>query len=68
MGLADVMSSMRLEWFAEVGLGVSCLGFAALVVSLLLRRNRAAFERARWLPLEAERPARGAGGPGARHE
>jgi cbb3-type cytochrome oxidase subunit 3 len=66
MRLSDVMSGAGLTFWAEVGLVVSVIAFVALVVYVFLRRNRARFERARYLPLEgdetpgvaAEEPAR----------
>ena len=54
MGLGDVMGAMRLEWFAEIGLALSLSGFAAALVAVWRRGNRAAFERARRLPLEGD--------------
>jgi hypothetical protein len=52
MGLGDVMGTMGLQWFAQIGLAVSVAGFAGVLLALVLRRNRAAFERARFMPLE----------------
>lgn len=54
MSLADVMSAMHLPVHAEVGLLVFVGLFAGVVASVLRRKNRATFERARFLPLEAE--------------
>ena len=56
MKLGDVMGHAHLEIFAEIGLVIFAVAFATVLVTTLLRRNRAAFERASWLPLdEAER-------------
>jgi len=35
-----------------IGLGLAMAGFLIVIVTTFARRNRAAFERARWLPLE----------------
>jgi cbb3-type cytochrome oxidase subunit 3 len=52
MRLSDVMGGARLELFAEVGLVIFALAFATVLVTTFLRRNRAAFERARRMPLD----------------
>ena len=54
MSLTDVMSGFGLHLFAEVGLVLFAAAFLAIVVTTFLRRNRAAYERARYLPLEDE--------------
>lgn len=61
MSLADVMSGFGLQFFAEVGLVVFGGAFVAIAVSTFLRRNRAPYERARYLPLEDEAGAASAG-------
>ncbi len=58
MSLTDVMSAMRLHLFAEAAFVLASAAFATVVVTVFLRRNRAAFERARFLPLEDERGGR----------
>jgi len=52
--LSDIMSAMQLGSYAEVALVLFMAAFAAIGVNLLLRRNAAAWERARHLPLEPE--------------
>lgn len=59
MSLVDVTSAMRLHVFAEAALILAAAGFAGVLASVLLRRNREFFERARFMPLEDDR---GAGG------
>jgi hypothetical protein len=54
MSLTDIMSAMRLNLFAEVAFLVALAGFATVLVTTFLSANRAAFERARFLPLEDE--------------
>ena len=54
MRLTDVMSGARLEVFAEIGLVIFAVAFVTVLVTTLLRRNQAAFERARHLPLDDE--------------
>ena len=51
MSLTDVMSAMRLHWFAEAAFVLAAAGFATVLVTTFLRMNREAFERARLLPL-----------------
>jgi cbb3-type cytochrome oxidase subunit 3 len=55
MSLVDVTSAMRLHVFAEAALVLAAVGFAGVLVSLLLRRNREHFERARFMPLDDDR-------------
>jgi cbb3-type cytochrome oxidase subunit 3 len=52
MRLGDVMSGARLEIFAEIGLVIFAVAFATVLVTTFLRRNQAAFEQARRLPLD----------------
>jgi len=69
MSMTDIMSAMRLHLFAEVAFVLALTAFATVVVTVFLGRNRAAFERARFLPLEDEpRPARDGGRGAARRE
>lgn len=71
MSLTDIMSAMRLHLFAEAGFVLALAGFATVLVTVFRRDNRAAFERARWLPLEDEpgpRPSHGGGPSAARGE
>ncbi len=63
MSLTDVMSAMRLHLFAEVAFVLAGAAFATVLVTVFLRSNRAAFERARLLPFEHE-PRPGPGGEG----
>jgi cbb3-type cytochrome oxidase subunit 3 len=69
MSLTDIMSAMRLHLFAEAAFVLALAAFATVLVTVFLGRNRAAFERARFLPLEDEpRPRRGEGSAAARGE
>jgi hypothetical protein len=54
MRLADVMSAMQLGTYAEVALVLFMAAFFAVAVNLFLRKNAAAWEQARHLPLDAE--------------
>ncbi len=54
MKLADVMSSMGLSAYAEVGLVIFFFAFVLVTIQLSQQKNRAEFERARRLPLEDE--------------
>ena len=54
MKLSDVRSGARLEMFAEIGLVIFAAAFAVILVTVLLRRNQALFERARSMPLDPE--------------
>jgi hypothetical protein len=54
MKLSDVMSAMGLHVFAEVAFVIAAAAFATVVVTTLLRRNRAFFERARLMPLAGD--------------
>ena len=56
MRLVDVMSGARLEVFAEIGLVIFAVAFATVLVTTLLGRNQAPFERARRLPLDEDSP------------
>jgi cbb3-type cytochrome oxidase subunit 3 len=70
MSLTDIMSGMRLHLFAEAAFVLALTAFGAVLVAVFRRGNRAAFERARYIPLEDERPPRPVpdGGPAARGE
>jgi cbb3-type cytochrome oxidase subunit 3 len=67
MSLTDVMSGFALQVFPEVGLVLFGAAFVAIAVTMLLRRNRTYFERARFLPLEDDGGARHEG-EGTSHE
>jgi cbb3-type cytochrome oxidase subunit 3 len=54
MSLADVMGAMHLPVYAEIGLLVFVGVFLGVLVTLFSRKNRATFDRARFLPLEGE--------------
>jgi cbb3-type cytochrome oxidase subunit 3 len=62
MKLADVMSAMHFNLFAQIALLVAIAGFATVVVSVFLARNREPFRQASLLPLADDRPARTPGG------
>jgi len=55
MSLGDIMGGSGLHLFAEVALLLFSGAFVAVGVSMLLRRNRDAFERARHMPLDEDR-------------
>lgn len=63
MSLVDVTSAMRLHVFAEAALILAAVGFAGVLASVLLRRNREHFERARFMPLEDDRAPGGDAAP-----
>ncbi|HLB37403.1 MAG: hypothetical protein HYY95_01340 [Candidatus Rokubacteria bacterium] len=54
MSLGDIMGGAGLHVFAEVALLLASGGFLVVGVSIFLRRNRDAFERARHLPLRED--------------
>jgi len=62
MKLADVMSAMHFNLFAQIALVIALAGFATVVVSVFLARNREPFRQASLLPLAEDRPARRPGG------
>jgi cbb3-type cytochrome oxidase subunit 3 len=62
MKLADVMSAMHFNLFAQIALLVALAGFATVVVSVFLARNREPFRQASLLPLAEDRPAGRTGG------
>ncbi len=69
MSLSDLMSGSGLTGFAEWGLIVSILAFLAIVVWTFLKRNRAAQEEMRQLPLDDDSaPAGRPNSRTARHE
>jgi len=61
MSLVDVMSAMRLVFFAEAAFVLAIASFLAVLVTVFLRRNRAPFERARFMPLADDGEPRPAG-------
>ncbi|HSB41269.1 MAG TPA: hypothetical protein VLK28_05530 [Methylomirabilota bacterium] len=63
MKLGDVMSAMHMSLFAQIALIIAVAGFALVVVSIFLARNREPFRRASLLPLADDAPA---GTPGDR--
>lgn len=63
MKLGDVMSAMHMSLFAQIALILAVAGFALVVVSTFLARNREPFRRASLLPLADDAPA---GTPGGR--
>ena len=52
MKLADVMSAMHFDVFAQAALLIAFAGFVAGVATAFLARNREPFERARRIPLD----------------
>lgn len=52
MRLADVMGASGLVSWAEAGLVVSVVVFAAIVIWVFVIRSKASYEDARHLPLE----------------
>jgi cbb3-type cytochrome oxidase subunit 3 len=63
MKLADVVSAMHFNLFAQIALLIAVAGFATVLVSVFLARNREPFRRASLLPLADDRPI---GTPGGR--
>ncbi len=47
-----MVGGMGLGFFAQAGLVIAAAGFLAVLVSVFLRGNREAFDRARRMPLE----------------
>jgi hypothetical protein len=68
MSLSDVMSAFALQVFPEVGFVLFGAAFLVIAVTMLLRRNRAYFERARFLPLEEDGGGARQGGEVTGHE
>jgi cbb3-type cytochrome oxidase subunit 3 len=62
MKLADVVSAMHFNLFAQIALVIALAGFATVVVSVFLARNREPFRRASLMPLADDRPADPTGG------
>ena len=54
MSLGDIMSGIGQELFAEAAFVLAAAGFLTVLVTTLLRRNREAFERARFMPLRED--------------
>ena len=54
MKLSDIMGAAGLASWAELGLVISFLTFAAIVVYVYVVRRRASYEEARQLPLETD--------------
>ena len=52
MKLSDVMSAAGFVSWAEIGLVVSFLTFAAIVAYVFIYRSKASYEDARHLPLD----------------
>jgi len=52
MKLSDIMSAAGLTSWAEIGLIISFLTFAAIVAYVFIVRSRASYEDARNLPLD----------------
>lgn len=52
MKLSDIMSAAGLTSWAEIGLIISLLTFAAIVAYVFIVRSRASYEEVRNLPLD----------------
>ena len=52
MRLSDIMGAAGLVTWAEIGLVISFITFAAIVVYVYVVRSRASYEDARQLPLD----------------
>jgi cbb3-type cytochrome oxidase subunit 3 len=52
MKLSDIMGAAGLASWAEIGLVVSFITFAAIVLYVFVIRSRASYEDARHLPLD----------------
>ena len=57
MKLSDIMGAAGFVSWAEVGLVVSFLTFAAIVAYVFILRSKASYEDARHLPLDDEDPS-----------
>ena len=64
MKLADVMSAMHFNVFAQVALVVAVAGFVTVMVAVFLARNREPFRRAALMPLADDQTV--VRGPGER--
>ncbi|HET8529767.1 MAG TPA: hypothetical protein VFO08_01350 [Methylomirabilota bacterium] len=62
MKLADVVSAMHFDLFAQIALLIAVAGFATVLVSVFLARNREPFRQASLMPLSEDRPAGPTGG------
>jgi cbb3-type cytochrome oxidase subunit 3 len=62
MKLADVVSAMHFNLFAQIALLIAVAGFATVVASVFLARNREPFRQASLMPLADDRPADATGG------
>jgi len=62
MKLADVVSAMHFNLFAQIALVIALAGFATVVVSVFLARNREPFRQASLMPLADDRPTDPTGG------
>ena len=62
MKLADVVSAMHFNLFAQIALVIALVGFATVLVSVFLARNREPFRQASLMPLADDRPADPTGG------
>jgi len=58
MKLSDIMSAAGLTSWAELGLVISFLTFAAIVAYVFIVRSRASYEEVRNLPLDDDAGAR----------
>ena len=56
MKLSDIMSAAGLTSWAEIGLVISLLTFAAIVAYVFIVRSRASYEEDRNLPFDDDRP------------
>jgi cbb3-type cytochrome oxidase subunit 3 len=52
MKLSDIMSAAGLTSWAEIGLVISLITFAAIVVYVFIVRSKASYEEERNLPLQ----------------
>lgn len=52
MRLIDILRGEGTPIYALIGLVIAIVGFVGVVVYLLLRRNRATFNRGRMMPLD----------------
>ena len=54
MRLSDIMGNMQLENYAEIGLVIFLVVFAAVVVRVFSKKHAADYEAARHMPLDDE--------------
>jgi cbb3-type cytochrome oxidase subunit 3 len=59
MRLSDIMSRMGLHTYAEVALVIFFVVFVGIAIYVFSRRRRKHWDRARYMPLEDDKPLTG---------